>query len=132
HSLDPAGYSRAGFPVVGEGGPGPNGFSLGESEVLLSANIDDRFYGQLTLAIESEDGENHLGVEEAYIDTAGLAGGVTLRMGRFFSNIGYLNSHHAHTDSFFDRPLPYQAFLGGQYGDDGIQLRWVAPTPVFL
>ncbi len=29
-------------------------------------------------------------------------------------------------------PLPYQAILGGQYGDDGIQLRWVAPTSVFL
>ncbi len=98
-------YSRAGFPVVGEGGPGPNGFSLGESEVLLSANIDDKFYGQLTLAIESEDGEDHLGVEEAYIDTTGLPGGVTLRMGRFYSNIGYLNSRHTHTDSFFDRPL---------------------------
>ena len=128
HSLDPDSYARAGFPVVGEGGPGPNGFSLGESEVLLSANIDDKFYGQLTLAM----GNDELGIEEAYIDTTALPGGVTLRMGRFYSNIGYLNSRHTHTDSFFDRPLPYQAILGGQYGDDGIQLRWVAPTSIFL
>jgi hypothetical protein len=28
--------------------------------------------------------------------------------------------------------LPYQAFLGNQYGDDGVQLRWVAPTSMFL
>jgi hypothetical protein len=28
--------------------------------------------------------------------------------------------------------LPYQAFLGGQYGDDGVQLRWVAPTDLFI
>ncbi|WP_256646468.1 hypothetical protein [Thermomonas paludicola] len=132
HSLAPGSYSRAGFPLVGEAGPGPAGFSLGESEVSLAANIDDKFYGQLTLAMGSEDGEDHLGVEEAFIDTTHLPGGFNLRMGRFFSNIGYLNSHHAHTDSFFDRPLPYQAFLGGHYGDDGVQLRWVAPTSLFL
>ena len=108
------------------------GFSLGESEVSFAANIDDKFYGQLTLAMESEDGEDHLGVEEAYVDTTALSGGLAVRAGRFFSNIGYLNSHHAHTDSFFDRPLAYQAFLGGQYGDDGVQVRWVAPTSTYL
>jgi hypothetical protein len=108
------------------------GFSLGESEVSFAANIDDKFFGQLTLAMESEDGEDHLGIEEAYVDTTALPGGLAVRAGRFFSNIGYLNSHHAHTDSFFDRPLAYQAFLGGQYGDDGVQLRWVAPTSMFL
>ena len=132
HSLDPATFSRSGFPVAGEGGPGERGFSLGESEMSLAANIDDKFYGQLTLAIHNEDGEDHLGVEEAFIDTTALPNGLSARVGRFFSNIGYLNSHHAHTDSFFDRPLAYQAFLGGQYGDDGVQLRWVAPTSTFL
>jgi hypothetical protein len=63
HSLDPQHYARAGFPVVGEGGPGPRGLSLGESEVSLASNIDDKFYGQLTLTAESEDGEDHVGVE---------------------------------------------------------------------
>jgi hypothetical protein len=132
HSLDPAAFARSGFPLAGEAGPGERGFSLGESEVSFAANIDDKFYGQLTLAVESEDGEDHLGVEEAYIDTTSLPHGLSVRAGRFFSNIGYLNSHHAHTDSFFDRPLAYQAFLGGQYGDDGVQARWVAPTSTFL
>lgn len=108
------------------------GFSLGESELSLAANIDDKFFGQLSLAVESEDGEDHVGVEEAFIDTTSLPGGLAVRAGRFFSGIGYLNSRHAHTDSFFDRPLAYQAFLGEQYGDDGVQLRWVAPTSTFL
>jgi hypothetical protein len=132
HSLDPDAYARAGFPLAGEAGPGARGLSLGETELALSANIDDRFYGQVTLAVESEDGEDGLGIEEAYIDATGLPGGVLLRAGRFFSNIGYLNNHHAHTDWFPDRPLPYQAFLGNQYVDDGVQLRWIAPTDVFL
>lgn len=132
HSLDPDVYARAGFPLAGEAGPGANGMSVGESELSFAANIDDKFYGQLTAAIGSEDGEDHLGIEEAYIETTSMPHGLSLRMGRFYSGIGYLNGHHLHTDSFSDRPLPYQAFLGGQYGDDGVQLRWVAPTTTFL
>jgi len=129
HSLDPDAYARAGFPLVGEGGPSAQGISLGESEVTMSANIDDKFYGQLTVAL---DGEGDAGVEEAFVDTTTLPDGLSLRFGRFFSNLGYLNSHHAHTDKFSDRPLAYQALLGNQYGDDGLQLRWVAPTDLFL
>jgi hypothetical protein len=132
HSLNPDDYVRAGFPVVAGAGPSANGFSLGESEVSFAANIDDKFYGQLTLTAESENGQDHIGVEEAFVDTTALPAGFSLRMGRFYSNIGYLNSHHAHTDNFFDRPLAYQAFLGNQYGDDGAQLRWVAPTSLFV
>src|SRR4249919_915661 len=132
HSLDPEAYQRSGFPLVGEGAPSARGISLGESEISFAANIDDKFYGQLSLAIGSEGNDTEVGVEEAFIDTTTLPDGYTLRAGRFFSNIGYLNSHHAHTDKFFDRPLPYQAFLGNQYGDDGVQLRWVAPTALFL
>jgi hypothetical protein len=132
HTLDPDGYRRSGFPLVGEGVPAAKGFSLGESEISFAANIDEKFYGQLTLAIGSADGQTEVGVEEAFIDSTALPGGLTVRAGRFFSNIGYLNSHHAHTDKFFDRPLPYQAFLGNQYGDDGVQLRWVAPTDLFV
>jgi hypothetical protein len=132
HSSDPDAYARAGFPLVGEGGPSAQGISLGESEMTLSANVDDKFYGQLTVAVESEDGEDGIGIEEAFIDTTSLPNGLALRAGRFFSNLGYLNSHHAHTDKFADRPLAYQALLGNQYGDDGVQLRWVAPTDLFF
>jgi len=132
HSLDPDDYVLAGFPLVGEAGPGEQGLSLGESEVSLSANVDDKFYGQFTLAYDEEDGEAGISIEEAYIDTLALPAGLSLRAGRFFSSIGYLNSHHTHTDLFTDRPLAYQAFLANQFGDDGVQLRWVAPTDVYL
>lgn len=132
HSQDPVNYLRDGFPLVGETGPGTAGLRLGESELSFAANIDDKFYGQLTLAMESEDGETHTGIEEAYIETTALPQGFTARAGRFYSNIGYLNSHHTHTDYFSDRPLAYQAFLANQYGDDGVQLRWVAPTETYL
>lgn len=132
HSVDPENYARAGFPIAGDGGPSPRGISLGESEIALAANVDEKFYGQLTLTAHSDHGHDQVGVEEAFIDTTALPAGFNLRLGRFFSNIGYLNSHHAHTDNFFDRPLAYQAFLGSQYGDDGAQLRWLAPTDLYL
>ena len=121
-----------GFIPEGELGPGGSGFSLGESELNLNANIDSRFFGNLTLALEDEDGETAIAVEEAWIQTTGLSNGVTLRGGRYFSGIGYLNTFHRHADDFGDRPLPYQAFFGGQYIPDGVQLRWIAPTTLLL
>jgi len=121
-----------GFIPGGELGPGSSGFSLGESELNMNADIDSRFFGNLTLALEDEDGATEVAVEEAWIQTTGIGNGVTLRGGRYFSGIGYLNSFHRHADDFGDRPLPYQAFFGGQYIPDGAQIRWVAPSALLL
>ncbi|MFI4970346.1 MAG: hypothetical protein ACHP7D_09070 [Lysobacterales bacterium] len=131
-SLDPKKYYRAGFAAGGSSGPPAQGLSIAESEIALSANIDEKFYGQLILTAQNDKGQDHIGVENAFIETTGLPNGFGVRAGRFFSDIGYLNSHHAHTDNFYDRPLAYQAFLGSQYGDDGVQVHWLAPTPIFL
>ena len=57
---------------------------------------------------------------------------MSVRGGRFFSAMGYLNNFHVHTDDFVDRPLPYQAFFGGRYSVDGLQARWIAPTSLLL
>ena len=121
-----------GFIPGGELGPGGSGFSLGESEVNLNANVDSRFFGNLTLAIEDEDGETEIAAEEAWIQTTALPYSMTAKGGRYFSNVGYLNGFHRHADDFVDRPLPYQAFLGGQYIADGLQMTWLAPTAMFL
>jgi hypothetical protein len=121
-----------GFIPDGELGPGSSGFSLGESELNMNADIDSRFFGNLTLALEDEGGETEVAVEEAWIQTTGLSNGLTLRGGRYFSGIGYLNSFHRHADDFGDRPLPYQAFFGGQYIPDGAQVRWIAPSALLL
>lgn len=108
---------------------GTQGFSLGESEVSLSANIDQALYGQLIL---SHPGEGGVEVEEAFIQTTSLPWAVTIKGGRFFSGIGYLNEQHAHAWDFLDAPLPYRAMLNNQLGDDGVQVRWTAPTNTFL
>ncbi|MBI5039754.1 MAG: carbohydrate porin [Gammaproteobacteria bacterium] len=128
-SNDPDTYAIPGFALGGETGPGERGFSLGESELVISANVDDKFYGNLTAALAPEGGVD---VEEAYIQTTALPQGFTLKFGRLFSGIGYLNEQHAHIWDFVDTPLAYRALLGNQYGDDGVQLRWLAPTDLFV
>ena len=46
--------------------------------------------------------------------------------------MGYLNDKHVTAGTFADQALPYSAFMGTQYGDDGIQLRWLAPTDLYV
>ena len=128
-SEDPDGVGMPGFALDEEAGRPERGFNLGESEIVLTANIDPSLYGNLTFALTPE---GEVEVEEAYIQTTALGGGVTLRGGRIFSGIGYLNEVHGHNWSFSDQPLPYRAFLGGQYGDDGVQMRWLAPLDQYV
>jgi hypothetical protein len=128
-SHDPGTYVIPGFPLGAESRPGQRGLTLAESELILSANVDDLFYGQFTAAVSPQ---NEITVEEAYIQTLGLAAGLTVRAGRFLSGIGYLNSQHPHTWDFVDTALPYRALLANRYADDGARLTWVAPTDLFL
>lgn len=130
-SRDPADYRIRGIPLPpgAELGPGTRGFNLAESELGTSASIDPWFSGAAHIAIHPDDS---VSVEEAYVQTTSLGRGLTLKGGRFFSSIGYLNSQHAHVWDFADAPLAYQALLGTQFGDDGVQLAWIAPTDRLL
>ena len=129
-SQDPESWTIGGFiPSGGEVGPGERSFNLGESELALSANVDPYFSAMMIAAITAED---EIEVEEAYFRTLALPSGFTAKGGRFFSGFGYLNEVHAHAWDFVDQPLVYQAFFGGQYKQDGVQLKWLAPTDLFV
>ncbi|MGE5096598.1 MAG: hypothetical protein ACM3SO_15795 [Betaproteobacteria bacterium] len=128
-SQDPAKYRLSGFAIPPDAGPGRRGFSIGESELTFSANVDPFFSGALTFSIAPD---NRVEVEEAYgLYNRGLYG-IVPKFGRFLSAVGYLNEQHAHAWDFADTPLAYQAFLGGQYRNDGVQLRWIAPTEHYV
>lgn len=124
----------AGFAVGHEGHRKSEGFAVGESELNISASVDDKFYGSLTAAIVREDGSDKLELEEAYIQTLpgfGLFDGLTAKFGRAFWTFGYLNEHHLHAHDFADRPLPNRAFLNGAFNDDGAELTYVLPTQFY-
>lgn len=131
-AADPEAYALPGFQLGGEAGPGEEGFSAQHSELVLSANADDLFFGQLTTAIASHEGATEMELEEAFLETAALGAGLNLRAGRFFSALGYLNQQHAHAWDFADAPLVYRALFGNQLNDDGVQLSWLAPTDLYL
>ena len=112
-------------------GEGPQrGFSLDHTELVLAANIDTHFRGLANFALI--DGE--VEVEEAWFQTTGLGHGLGVKAGRFLSGIGYANEQHPHQFDFADPALMYTALFGehGNYGNDGLQFRWVAPTTTFV
>ena len=130
-SQDPGKARITGFalPPGAEIGVGSRGFTLAESELALAANIDPWLAGNINLSITGDD---TISAEEAFITTTALPDGFVLKAGRFFSGIGYLNSQHSHTWDFVDNPIAYQAMLGTQYADDGVQLHWLAPTDQYM
>jgi len=128
-SQDPSKYAIHGFAPSGEIGPGRRGFSLGESEIAISASVDHLFAGNLIVSLTPE---NTVSVEEAYGLFTAAPWGLAPKFGRFFSGLGYMNEQHQHVWDFIDAPLAYQAFVGGQYANDGLQVKWVAPTEQFL
>ena len=125
-------YALPGFMLGGEANRGEKRFHLGHNELSLSAKIDDMFYGKLTTAIAEHEGETEVELEEAFIETLALGNGLTVKAGRFFSDIGYLNNKHGHTWDFMDAPLVYRGFFGNQLIDDGVQVDWLAPTDIYF
>src|SRR5215475_4885227 len=89
YSRDARDYAISGFLLGDEAGPQPEGFSLGETELAASANVDEKFYGQVTLSIDDADSGTDLNVEEAFVQTTALPDGFTAKVGKFFSEIGY-------------------------------------------
>jgi len=132
YSLDPASYRLAGFQLDADAGLPSEGLSLDETELAMSANVDDKFYGFLTAALEQTDGDTSIDLEEAYFETLALPKGLKIKAGQFLSEIGYLNPIHAHAWDFNDAPLAYVAMLNTAYKDPGVQLSWVVPSTLFI
>lgn len=107
------------------------GFGLGHTELSASGQADDWFRAQATAALHAHDGATEVELEEAWIESLALPAGLSLRAGRFLSQIGYLNGQHPHADDFVERPLLYRALLGQHYFDDGVRLNWVLPTALY-
>jgi len=129
---NPEDYSLPGYTLGGEAELAAEGFSLGHSEISMSNNIDDKFYGKFTVAIAEHEGEVEVELEEAFFETLALDHGLTIRGGRFYSAIGYLNQQHEHAWDFYDAPLIYRGLFGNKYVDDGLRVSFVAPTDLFL
>ncbi len=105
------------------------GFSLGESEVSFSANIDPTLAGFFDFSINNA---NEVDLERLTSARRRCLAASPSR--RAASSPASATSTNAtpHDWNFSDASLPYRAFLNNQFGDDGVQVRWIAPTDQFL
>ena len=117
----------AGFLPNGTPPGSTRGFSADDSELVLASNVDPYFRGYFNATLN----DGTVGVEEAWFQTLALGQGLTVKGGRFRSGIGYQNEQHPHAWDFATNNLMYEALFGEGYGNDGLQLRWVAPTDLF-
>ena len=117
-----------GFLPAGHDHGAPRGFSLDHTELVMSASIDPYLRGYFNLALLDDE----VAVEEAWFQTTSLGNGLSIKGGRFLSSLGYQNTQHPHAWDFADNNLMYRALFGEAYGNDGLQLKWVAPTELFM
>lgn len=105
------------------------GFNLNEVEIGLSATVDPYFDAFVMFVFEDDEAE----LEEAFLTSRGLPGGLQAKFGKFLSDVGYINKQHPHSWDFFDRPL-VSDLLFGEHGiqETGLQLSWLAPTSNYL
>ncbi len=78
---------------------------------------------------EEEEHGTALVVEEGYMEWVGIAGGLGIKVGRFFQQFGQLNRWHGHALQFQSRSLPHLAFIGEEaLAQDGVSLHWLLPN----
>lgn len=105
------------------------GFNFNYGELTLQSAVDPYF----ELFAVFHFGLEHAGIEEAYINSTALPGGVMIRGGKFLSSFGRLNSQHAHSQDFADVPLINGYFFTAEgLGDVGLQVTWTAPLAIYL
>lgn len=122
-----------GFPSGGHDHGFRDGLHTGHIEAVVSGNINEKLKARLTVGIlDTEDEGLEVELEEAFVETQGLGNGLTLKGGRFFTDVGYLSSKHNHEWDFADSPLIYRGMFGEHPNFDGAQISYVAPTDTFL
>jgi len=105
------------------------GFNFNYLELAFNAAVDPYFDFSGVVTVES----GGVDVEEMFIDTRQLPFGLQLRVGKFLSAFGRLNGMHKHYWDFYDAPLVYEAFIGGEgLKNPGLRVSWTAPVDFLL
>jgi len=104
-------------------GGAEQGFNFRSAEISFSASVDNYFDATAMLAVDSS---GNVDLEEAWLQTRSLPNGLTLKAGKFLSDIGYANNQHPHYWDFTDQNLAYLSLLGDHgLRDIGVQLTWL-------
>ncbi len=116
-------------------------FFAREFEMAIISNLDPLSRAGIFLSRHGRGGEispfgdeseeehsDSFSVEEGYVEWVGLAGGFSLKFGKFFQQFGQLNRWHAHALPFQTRSLPHLAFIGEEsLAQTGASIHWLVP-----
>ncbi len=104
------------------------GFNLNYAEFGISSDVDP--YWSLNSIFHLS--ENSFEIEEVYVQSLRFPTGLQLKLGKFYSNFGRLNSQHSHEWQFIDAPLIYSAMFGDHnLLEKGVSLSYVLPTAFY-
>jgi hypothetical protein len=108
-----------------ESNPGP-AFEMNEAEASLQAVVDPYARADFFLAFSPEGVE----IEEGFVTFSTLPGGLLAKVGKLKQQVGKVNTLHAHTLPWADRPLVNQNLLGGEEGlaDAGLSVSRLIPN----
>ena len=106
-------------------------FELNEAEATFQAIVDPYARADFFFAVSPEGIE----IEEGFVTFPTLPGGLLAKVGKMKQPVGKVNTLHAHTLPWVDRPLAAVNLLGGDEGlaDSGVSVSKLIANPwVFL
>ncbi len=104
------------------------GFNLNYAEFGITSDVDPFW----TLNSIFHLSENSFEIEELYVRSLRFPTGLELKLGKFYSSFGRLNSQHAHEWQFNDSPLIYSALFGSHnLLEKGVYLSYLLPVKFF-
>jgi hypothetical protein len=102
-------------------------FKLDEAEVTYQAVVDPYARADFFFSFSPEGVE----IEEGYLTLTSLPGGLLAKVGKFKEAVGKVNTMHAHTLPWVDKPLMVTNLFGGSEGlsDSGISVSKLITNP---
>ena len=131
------GWSTAADPSkklqLGDHDPQQRGFSLRNAEIALDGAVDPYFKGFANIVFKLDNqNATDLELEEVFLQSTSLPGGLQLKAGQFFAAFGRQNPQHPHSWAFVDSPLILNRALGPDgLRNVGAQLSWLVPVPFY-
>lgn len=126
-----------GMPSGGHSHGSEEGLQSGHNEVVVTGNINEKINARVTAAFlkggEDDSEEVVAELEEAYLESQGLlSDGLNFKVGRLYTDVGYLSNKHNHEWDFVDQPLVYEGMFGEHPTGDGLQLQYVPATDTYM
>lgn len=110
--------------------PRTRGFTLQQAEFGIAGALQPWFRAEayLIASIDPVEGETITELEEAFLTSTCLPGGLELEVGQMFTEFGLLNPRHPDAWHWVDQPFVHTRLFGGDgMRAPGARLQWTVP-----